>query len=273
MHHAHPSWLERLSHALLREPKDREQLITLLHDAEERNLLDAQALKMIEGVLQISEQQVRDIMIPRAEMVVIEHDQTLEQILPIVIQSAHSRFPVIGDNRDEVEGLLLAKDLLKFQHDQQLAFNIQTILRPALFVPESKRLDVLLHEFRAQHSHMAIVVDEYGGVSGLITIEDILEEIVGNIEDEYDDEEDSLISPKGNHHFYVKALTPIAEFNAYFKTDFSDNEVDTLGGFVMRALGRMPKKGETITIEHIKFKILQADGRRLQLLRVTPKKS
>ncbi|MBI5447296.1 MAG: CBS domain-containing protein [Gammaproteobacteria bacterium] len=272
-HHEHTSsWLERLSHALLREPQDREQLINLLHDAQERDLLDASSLKMIEGVLQISEQQVRDIMVPRAEMVVIEQDQSFNDILPVVIESGHSRFPVIGDNRDEIKGLLLAKDLLPFQLDNQSGFDIKKLLRPAMLIPESKPLDTLLHEFRAQHSHMAIVVDEYGCVSGLITIEDILEEIVGDIEDEYDEDEHENIAPKGTHHFVVKALTPIDEFNQYFKTDFDENEVDTIGGMVVRAFGRVPKKGEITTIRSFKFKILQSDNRRLHSLRVTPPK-
>lgn len=268
-----PTWLERLSQVLLREPKDREQLVTLLHDAQERDLLDASALKMMEGVLQISEQQVRDIMVPRAEMVVIEHSQSLKEILPSVIESGHSRFPVIGNNRDDIEGLLLAKDLLQFQLKQDIEFDIKKLLRPVMVVPESKRLDVLLQEFRAQHSHMAIVVDEYGSVAGLITIEDILEEIVGDIEDEYDEEEGSAnIFLKGGNHYIVKALTPIEEFNEYFKTDLDDSDVDTIGGIVVRAFGRVPKKGEITIINSFKFKVLQSDNRRLYLLRVTPKK-
>lgn len=267
-----PSWLKRLSDVLLREPQDREQLVSLLHDAEERNLLDADALKMIEGVLQISELQVRDIMVPRSEMIVIEHDQTLAEILPIIIESAHSRFPVIGDNRDEVEGILLAKDLLQFQLDKNTTFELSKLIRPALFIPESKRLDMLLHEFRQQRSHLAIVVDEYGGVSGLITIEDILEEIVGDIDDEYDTEDDVNILAKGSNHFLVKSMTPIDEFNEFFKTNLNDEDHDTISGKVIQAFGRVPKKGEVTTIENLKFKILKSDNRRIYLLRVTPKK-
>ncbi|EKD74911.1 MAG: hypothetical protein ACD_44C00296G0002 [uncultured bacterium] len=263
-------WLERLSHAFLKEPKNRDELFQLLQEAQLRDVLDLSSLKMIEGVLHISELHVRDIMVPRAAMVIIEHNQTLEEILPIVIESGHSRFPVMGIHRDEVKGILLAKDLLKFQLNKELKIN--SLLRPHFSVPESKRVDILLHEFRAKRSHMAIVLDEYASVSGLITIEDILEEIVGDIEDEYDVIEDENISRMGNNHFFIKGLTPIKDFNEYFKTQFDDNEFDTIGGLITRAFGHVPKKGEITSINNLKFKILQSDSRRIYSLRITPKK-
>ena len=267
------SWLERLSQALLREPKDREQLVSLLRDAEQRDLLDSQALTMIEGVLQISEMQVRDIMIPRAQMIVIEHDAALEEFLPLVIESAHSRFPVIGENRDEVIGILLAKDLLNYSFQKTTPrFQIRDILRPTVFVPESKHLNALLQEFRLNRNHMAIVVDEYGGVSGLITIEDVLEQIVGEIEDEYDIDDETFIKPHNETQFTIKALTPIEDFNDYFNSDLDTSEFDTIGGLVMHAFGHLPKRGETILIGRFRFKVLNADNRRIHLLRITIRK-
>ena len=268
------SWLERLSQALLREPQDREQLVELLREAEQRNLLDAQALAMIEGVLQISEMQVREIMVPRAQMVVVQEDAALADFLPAVIESGHSRFPVIGETRDEVAGILLAKDLLAFSSAENTApFTMRDVLRPAVFVPESKRLDKLLQEFRRNRNHIAMVVDEYGGVSGLVTIEDVLEQIVGEIEDEYDIDDECFIKPYSKTQFNVKALTPIEEFNQYFKVDFSTEEFDTIGGLVMHAFGHLPKRGETITLDHVRFKVLHADHRRIRLLRASvPKK-
>lgn len=267
------SWLERLSQALLREPKDREQLVTLLRDAQQRDLLDSQALTMIEGVLQISEMQVRDIMIPRAQMIVIEHDAALEEFLPLVIESAHSRFPVIGENRDEVIGILLAKDLLNYSFQKATPrFQIRDILRPTVFVPESKHLNALLEEFRLNRNHMAIVVDEYGGVAGLITIEDVLEQIVGEIEDEYDIDDETFIKPHNETQFTVKALTPIEDFNEFFNSDLDTTEFDTVGGLVMHAFGHLPKRGETILIGRFRFKVLHADNRRIHLLKVTLRK-
>lgn len=264
------SWLERLSQALLREPQDREQLMELLRDAEQRNLLDAQALAMIEGVLQISEMQVRDIMVPRAQMVVIERDESLQKFLPDVIESAHSRFPVIGENRDEVVGILLAKDLLRYNNPaEQAHFNIVNILRPVAFVPEGKRLDSLLQEFRRTHNHMAIVVDEYGGVAGLVTIEDVLEQIVGEIEDEYDIDDEAFIKKLGSMQYDVKALTPIEDFNEHFNANLDDSEFDTIGGLIIHAFGHLPKRNEAITIDRFRFKVLHADNRRVRLLRVT----
>ena len=267
------SWLERLSFALLGEPKDREQLVELLRDAQQRELLDPEALTMIEGVLQVAEMQVRDIMVPRAQMAVVERDAALEEILPVVIESAHSRFPVIGDNRDEVVGILLAKDLLAYYgQDNAKSFNVRDILRPAVFIPESKRLNVLLKEFRASRNHMAIVVDEYGGVAGLVTIEDVLEQIVGEIVDEHDIEEDTYIKKHNDNVFAVKALTPIEEFNDYFYSDFSDEEFDTIGGLVMHRFGRLPRRGEVISIDRFRFKVLNADSRRIHLLQVTERR-
>ncbi len=268
------SWLERLSFALLGEPKDREQLVELLRDAQQRELLDPEALTMIEGVLQVAEMQVRDIMVPRAQMAVVERDAVLDNILPVVIESAHSRFPVIGDNRDEVVGILLAKDLLAYYgQDNAKNFNVRDILRPAVFIPESKRLNVLLKEFRASRNHMAIVVDEYGGVAGLVTIEDVLEQIVGEIVDEHDIEEDAYIKKHNDNVYAVKALAPIEEFNQYFFAEFSDDEFDTIGGLVMNRFGRLPRRGEVISIDRFRFKVLNADSRRIHLLQVTERRS
>lgn len=264
------SWLERLSDALLREPTNREQLVELLRDAEQRDLIDPEALAMIEGVLQVSEMQVREVMIPRPQMVVVQQDQSIEEFLPIIIESAHSRFPVIGDNKDEVVGILLAKDLLTYHNNHQHEkFNIRDVLRSAVFIPESKRLNVLLNEFRSSRNHMAIVVDEYGGVSGLITIEDVLEQIVGEIEDEYDIDEDVFIHRHSDATYTVKALTPIEEFNEYFGLRFVDDEFDTIGGLVMHQFGHLPSRGEEITIENLCFQVLRADNRRLHLLQIT----
>lgn len=264
------SWLERLSQALLREPQDREQLVELLRDAEQRNLLDAQALAMIEGVLQISEMQVRDIMVPRAQMVIVEEKTELKDFLPSVIESGHSRFPVIGENKDEVIGILLAKDLLAYSTaETQDNFNMREILRPAVFVPESKRLDKLLQEFRRNRNHMAMVVDEYGGVAGLVTIEDVLEQIVGEIEDEYDIDDESYIKQHSRTQFIVKALTPIEEFNQHFNAHLTTENFDTIGGLVTHAFGHLPKRGETIQIDQFRFKVLHADNRRIRLLRMT----
>src|SRR3569623_1676133 len=263
------SWLERLSVALLGEPKDREQLVNLLRDAQQRDLLDPDALGMIEGVLQVSEMQVRDVMVPRAQMVVVERDAGLKDILPVVTESAHSRFPVIGDSRDEIAGVLLAKDLLTyFGPEGEKSFNVRNILRPAVFIPESKRLKILLKEFRASRNHMAIVVDEYGGVAGLVTIEDVLEQIVGEIVDEHDIEEDAYIKKHNDNVFAVKALTPVDEFTSYF----SDEEFDTIGGVVMQRFGRLPRRGEAISIDRFRFKVLSADSRRIHLLQVTERR-
>jgi magnesium and cobalt transporter len=263
------SWLERLGQALAGEPKDRQQLIDLLRDAQRRNLLDADALGMIESVLQVSELQVRDIMIPRAQMVVVNRDDTPAEILTVIIESGHSRFPVIGENRDEVVGILLAKDLLRYRLDEAQRFDIRELLRPAVFIPESKRLNVLLNEFRASRNHMAIVVDEYGGVAGMVTIEDVLEQIVGDITDEHDIEEGSFIRRRSETVYVVKALTPVEDFNEYFGTSFSDEEFDTIGGLVTHAFGHLPKRGESVTLSQLRFKVLRADSRRVQLLELS----
>lgn len=265
------SWFERLSYALLREPQDREQLVDLLRDAEQRELLDSDALAMIEGVLQVSEMKVRDIMIPRTQMTSIDEDQDIHQFLPTVIESGHSRFPVLSDNQNKVVGIIHAKDLLKYS-DDSVEFSMRDILRPAVIVPESKRLDVLLKEFRANRNHMAIVIDEYGSLSGFVTIEDILEQIVGDIEDEFDIDADALIKKHSDSEFIVNAQTPIDEFNDYFHSEFSDEEFDTIGGLVIQSLGHLPKRGEKTIIQHYTFEILHANKRRIRLLKMTLEK-
>lgn len=263
------NWFETISHALLREPRDRGELTKLLRDAQQRHLLDYDALTMIEGVLEVSEMQVRDVMVPRTQMVVIQHDDKPENFLPHVIESAHSRFPVIGDNRDEVLGILLAKDLLShYTAKDQGELNIRELLRPAVFIPESKRLNVLLRDFRANRNHMAIVVDEYGGIAGLVTIEDVLEQIVGDIEDEHDIDEDTFIIKHSDTRYTAKALTPIESFNEQFSVNFPDDEFDTLGGLLTREFGRLPKRGEVVSIEKFKFKVLRADSRRIYLVQI-----
>ena len=264
---AKPSLLERLSSLLLREPEDREQLIELLHSAFERRLLDAEALSMIEGVLQVSETQVRDVMIPRSQMDMIDVTESPAKFIPYVIETAHSRFPVYEDNRDNVIGILLAKDLLRFYAEEE--FNVREMLRPAVFVPESKRLNVLLKEFRANRNHIAIVVDEYGGVAGLVTIEDVIEQIVGDIEDEYDfDETEDNILLDRNGKFRVKAITELADFNTHFGTEFANENIDTIGGLVVSRFGRLPKRGETVAIEGVVFQVLRADSRKVHSLLV-----
>jgi magnesium and cobalt transporter len=264
------SWLGRMLESLSGEPQDLEQLGEVLGDARERGLIDADVLAMLEGVLQVSEMQVRDVMVPRSQMVVIHRDDPPEKILPIVVESGHSRFPVVGEDRDEVAGILLAKDLLRyFAQGEQGHFDIRECLRPAVFIPESKRLNVLLGEFRVSHNHMAIVVDEYGGVSGLLTIEDVLEQIVGDIGDEYDVDESEGIRKEGERTFAVPALTRIEDFNQAFGTRFSDEEFDTIGGLVLHELGRMPRRGEAITIGGLDLKVVRADRRRIETLRVT----
>jgi magnesium and cobalt transporter len=263
-----PSILERISAILMREPQDREQLLDLLRSAHERDLLDADALAMTEGVLQVSEMQVRHIMVPRAEMDVIDINETPDKFIPFVIATAHSRFPVIERNRDNVLGILLAKDLLRYYAGEE-EFDVRDMLRPAVFVPESKPLNVLLKDFRANRNHMAIVVDEYGGVAGLITIEDVLEQIVGDIEDEYDfDESGDNIVRESSGNFRVKARTDIADFNASFGTDFSIDDFDTAGGMLIDKFGRLPKRGESMVVGDLRITVLRADSRRLHLLSV-----
>jgi len=264
--------LERFGAWLAREPEDREELVELLRSSYERNLLDADALAMIEGVLQVSEMQARDIMVPRAQMDVIDIRESPDQFIPMVIQTGHSRFPVFGENKDDVIGILLAKDLLRHYAGEE-EFNVREMLRPAVFIPGSKPLNVLLKEFRKNRNHMAIVVDEYGGVAGLITIEGVIEQIVGDIEDEYDfeDVEDNIVLDKGGQ-YRVKALTEIADFNAVFGTRFGEQEFDTIGGLVLSRFGRVPKRGEQLSFDNLVFKVLRADSRRLHLLQVARKK-
>jgi magnesium and cobalt transporter len=264
------SWLRRLANSITGEPRDLDELAVILVEARERGLIDADVLQMLESVLEVSEIQVRDIMVPRSQMVVINRDEPVEKILPVVIESGHSRFPVVGEDRDEVQGILLAKDLLRFfVEDQRDDFDIKECLRPAVFIPESKRLNVLLKEFRVTHNHMAIVVDEYGGVSGLLTIEDVLEQIVGDIGDEYDIDESEGIRKEADRSWTVPALTRIEDFNQAFGTRFSDEECDTIGGLILQELGRMPRRGEAVQIGGLELKVTRADRRRIETLRVT----
>ena len=266
-----PSLFERLSALLTRAPEDREQLLELLHTAFERNLLDADALSIIEGALSVSDIQVREIMVPRAQMDVIAIGDTPEKIAEFVIEAAHSRFPAIGEHRDDVVGILLAKDLLRYFADRE--FDLRDTLRPAVFIPESKRLNILLREFRVSRYHMAIVVDEYGGVSGLVTIEDVLEQIVGDIDDEYDfDEAADNIVLDNSGRYRVKATTEIADFNGAFGTDLLSDEFDTLGGLVIQHLGRLPKRGETLQLGGLRIQVLRADSRRVHTLLVDPQR-
>ncbi|HEU6455421.1 MAG TPA: transporter associated domain-containing protein [Roseateles sp.] len=260
-----PNLLERLSSLLMREPEDREQLLSLLHGAFERNLLDADALSIIEGALAVSDMQVRDIMVPRAQMDVVDINDDPEKIAAFVIEATHSRFPAIDEHKDDVIGILLAKDLLNCFVGRD--FDLRGTLRPAIFIPESKRLNVLLREFRASHNHMAVVVDEYGGVSGLVTIEDVLEQIVGDIEDEYDfDETAGNIVLDNTGRYRVKATTEIEDFNTAFGTELANDDFDTVGGFVIHELGRLPKRGEVIFHKDLRISILRADSRRVHTL-------
>ncbi len=262
-----PTLLERLSTLLLREPEDREQLIALLYSAYERNLLDADALSMMEGVIQVSERQVREIMIPRAQMDVIDISQPPEKFIPYVIETAHSRFPVTDGDKDNIIGILLAKDLLRYYAGEE--FDVRDMLRPAVFVPESKRLNILLRDFRSNRNHIALVVDEYGGVCGMVTIEDVLEQIVGDIADEYDfDEDEDNIIRQDDAHWRVKADTEIEDFNEAMGTEFSDEDYDTIGGLVLKAAGQLPKRNERIQIGEWQFTVLRGDSRRLHSLLV-----
>jgi magnesium and cobalt transporter len=266
----HKTWLDKLVQAFVHEPKNRQELLELLREAHANEVLDIEALSIIEGALQVSDMQVRDIMIPRSQMITIRSSQAPRDFLPEVIEAAHSRFPVTGESLDDVLGILLAKDLLPLLlEDNTDRFNIKEILRPATCVPESKRLNVLLKEFRATRNHMAIVIDEYGGVSGLVTIEDVLEQIVGDIEDEHDIDEDSQIKPLHSGDFLVKGLTPIEDFNEHFGTEFPDEEFDTVGGLVMNAFGHLPRRNEVVELDGFRVRVLNADSRRVHLLRVT----
>lgn len=260
------SWLERLGLALAGEPKDRDALVELLRDAQQRDLLDSDALTMIEGVMEVSEMRVRDVMVPRSQMVVLHQDWPLEKLLEVAVESGHSRFPVIADDRDDVIGILIVKDLLRYYSEGGGELHLRDLLRPAKFIPESKRLNALLKEFRSTRLHMAIVVDEYGGVAGLITIEDVLEQIVGEIDDEHDEEGEDFIRDLGQNKFTVRALTPVEDFNDYFHTSLSDDKADTVGGLIMIELGHVPKRGEVILVDGLEFRVLRADNRRIHLL-------
>jgi magnesium and cobalt transporter len=266
------TWLEKLAQAFSDEPRSRDDVRDILQQACESGILDNDAHGIIEGAIQVTEMQVRDVMIPRSQMTMVQVNQTPREFLPVIISSAHSRFPVCGENPNEVLGILLAKDLLPYMLEGTLdQFDIRQCLRKATFIPESKRLNVLLNEFRGTRNHMAIVVDEYGGIAGLITIEDVLEQIVGEIEDEHDaddDDDDGNIKPFDDNGYLVKALTPIEDFNAYFDTGFSDDEFDTIGGIVTQHFGHLPAKDESIVIDGFHFKVLSADNRRLRLLQV-----
>ncbi len=262
-------WLKRITQSMSGEPRDLAELVENLREASERGLFDGDALVMLEGVLAVADMQVRDIMVPRSQMVFVERDESPEKLVELVVESGHSRFPVIGDDRDQILGILLAKDLLRLQAATDEDFEIREYMRPVVFVPESKRLNVLLKEFRRSHNHIAMVVDEYGGVCGLVTIEDVIEQIVGEIDDEHDVEDDQTIRKERPREFTVRALTPIANFNQYFSTAFSDEEYDTIGGLLMQEFGRLPRRGETIKVGDLEFRILRADRRRIDLLRVT----
>ncbi|HEY8219864.1 MAG TPA: transporter associated domain-containing protein, partial [Methylobacter sp.] len=261
------SWVDKISHLLTGEPQDLEDLLEILREAREKRLLDTDALSMIEGVLQVSQMRVRDIMIPRIQMVVVPKDAELETIMPLVTEFGHSRYPVIDGDRSKVVGVLLAKDLLARIMDNK-TLKVHEIMRSSCVVPESKRLNVLLKELRTNGNHMAIVVDEYGQSAGLVTIEDVLEQIVGEIEDEHDDHEDEgYIFQRSSNEYMVKALTPIDEFDEYFSTHLTTDEYDTIGGFVVSQLEHMPKKGESLVVDNMKFEVIRADSRRVHLLK------
>jgi magnesium and cobalt transporter len=265
-------WLRRITQSMSGEPRDLAQLIEGLREASERGLFDNDALTMLEGVLAVADMQVRDIMVPRSQMVFVQRDEPADKLVALVVESGHSRFPVIGEDRDQILGILLAKDLLRLQAENAEEFAIREYMRPVVFVPESKRLNVLLKEFRRNHNHIAMVVDEYGGVCGLVTIEDVIEQIVGEIGDEHDVEDDQNIRKEGPREFTVRALTPVGDFNRFFGTRFSDAEVDTVSGLLMQKFGRLPRRGEVIRVDDLEFRVVRADRRRIDLLKViTPK--
>lgn len=262
-------WLERILQAFAREPQSQKQLLDLLKNLRTHQLIGTDELDMIEGVLQVSDMQVRDIMIPRGQMIVLEYVDSLPLIIEKITKSGHSRFPVIDDDKDDVVGVLLAKDLLSLENTGSFEFN--DYIRSASFIPESKRLNVLLKEFRLKRSHMAMVVDEYGGVSGLVTIEDVLEQIVGKIDDEHDDEEEANIQPHGINKFSVRALTPLQDFNDYFKTDYNSLDVETIGGYLLGYIGHLPEQGETLTLDNLIFEVIHTDSRQVHLFQVIKK--
>ena len=262
------SLLERISFFLTGEPQDLEDLLEILRESQEKHLLDSDALNMMEGVMQVSQMRVRDIMIPRSQMVVVPKDAELQSILPLVVEFAHSRFPVIQEDRSKVVGILLGKDLLAHVLGDKVQ-KVEDIMRPAGVVPESKRLNVLLKEFRTERNHMAIVVDEYGNAAGLVTIEDILEQIVGKIEDEHDEDEiQEYIYKRNDSEFVVNALTPIEDFNAYFNADLEDDDCDTIGGLIVQLLEHFPKRGEKLEMDNFCFEVLRADNRRVHMLKL-----
>lgn len=265
-------WLKRITQSFSGEPQDREELLAVLREAGERGLIDSEALTMLEGVLEVGDIQVRDIMVPRAQMVCVRREDPSQTIMPIVVESGHSRFPVMDGDRDDIVGILLAKDLLRLCiSDQDERFDIREYMRPAVFVPESKRLNVLLKDFRRNRHHMAIVVDEYGGVSGLVTIEDVMEQIVGEIDDEFDVEEDLNIRKDADRQYTVRGVTRIDEFNEYFGSELSEEEgFDTVAGLFMKELGRLPRRGESANIAGFEFRVARADRRRIDALRVVP---
>jgi len=263
------AWIRRVAKSLSGEAQDRADLNLQLRQALERGLIDADALQMLEGVLEVADLQVRDIMVPRSQMTAVRRDEPPETLLPIIVESGHSRYPVIDDDRDDVVGILLAKDVLRvFASGTEDDFDIRECMRPVVVVPESKRVNVLLKEFRRNRNHMAIVVDEYGGVAGLVTIEDAIEQIVGDIDDEFDVEEDQNIRPDGERQYLVRGATPIDEFNEFFGLEWSDEEFDTVAGLVMKQLGHLPRRGETATIEGVEFRVVRADRRRVDTLKV-----
>ncbi len=263
------TWWERLSQAFSDDPQNKEDLLEILREAETDNIIDADALSLIEGAMLVTDMQAREIMIPRAQMSVLKADTPPVEYADEIISSAHSRYPVVGDSKDEIIGILLAKDLLSLALKNDLhQSKIQDILRPVWFIPESKRLNQLLKEFKDNRNHMAIVVDEYGGVAGLVTIEDVLEQIVGEIEDEHDFDDEGLIKCTEDNHFTVKAHTSIEEFNEYFNSTLDEDEFDTIGGLTLKHFGRLPKRGESISFGGFKIKVLNADSRQLRLLQI-----
>jgi len=263
------TWMERLGRMFGAEPQSREDLLGVLREAREGGLIEAETLKMIEGALEVDELQVRDAMIPRSQMVVVHRGDSLDEILPLIIESGHSRFPVVGEDKDEIKGILLAKDLLRLAGGES-GLALADLIREPVIIPESKRLNVLLREFRLNKNHMAIVVDEYGGVAGLITIEDVLEEIVGDIDDEHDAETVEDIQQLGEHRFLVQALTTIDDFNEGFGTDFSDEQFDTIGGLIVSEFGYVPEVGELVRLGGWQFSVTAADDRRLHAVEVNP---
>jgi len=268
------TWMGRISKVFSSEPRDREELRELIQESCEKGILDAEAVAMIEGALAVSEMQVRDAMIPRSQMVVVPLDIPLDEFLPLILESGHSRFPVIGEDRDEVEGILLAKDLLRHFAENNGELDLKTLVRPAVVIPESKRLNMLLRDFRASRNHMAIVVDEYGGVSGLITIEDVLEEIVGEIDDEHDEEEEAPIKALGGNRYQINALAVIEEFNEAFECVFSDEDYDTVGGLLLAEFGRVPERDDEVTLaERFQFKVTLSENRRIIMLEMNDLKA